>query len=60
MFEARYPIIVILDSHVEVTPGWVGSLTFGPWSSSTKLHYKGFIWDIPILIFAYVLFWGLI
>ena len=22
------------------------------------LHYKGFIWDIPILIFAYVLFWG--
>ena len=23
------------------------------------LHYKGFIWDIPILIFAYVLFWAL-
>ena len=22
------------------------------------LHYKGFIGDIPILIFSYVLFWG--
>ena len=22
------------------------------------LHYKGVVWDITILIFAYVLFWG--
>ena len=31
---------------------------YGDISTLSGFFIRGFIWDIPILIFAYVLFWG--